>query len=247
MSTNTPYEALDFHVWGDYALFTDPMTSLSGELCSYQIPTFSALRGIAESIYWKPTISWRPVAVRIMNPIRFEARAKKLPNFYTTGCDLGYRTYLRNVSYQVRVALEWSNDTRYEEDRNFAKHINSARRWLKRGGRMPIVLGTSDCMGFVEPCDFESHAGYYDDIDMSMGIMFHSHTYANQAYNKETTGKLTTNMWACDMHNGIVTFPEAKDCPIHRILHDAKPIWVNPSHLPDQKGQRKERVHESVK
>lgn len=92
MSENTPYKYLDFHVWGDYALFSNPITSLSGELCSYQVPTFSALRGITESIYWKPTISWRPVSVRIMNPIRFEARSRKLPNYYGPGCDLGYRT-----------------------------------------------------------------------------------------------------------------------------------------------------------
>ena len=110
MSENTPYKYLDFHVWGDYALFSNPITSLSGELCSYQVPTFSALRGITESIYWKPTISWRPISVRIMNPIRFEARSRKLPNYYGPGCDLGYRTYLKDVSYQVRVALNWSLD-----------------------------------------------------------------------------------------------------------------------------------------
>ena len=234
MSENTPYKYLDFHVWGDYALFSNPITSLSGELCSYQVPTFSALRGITESIYWKPTISWRPVSVRIMNPFRFEARSRKLPNYYGPGCDLGYRTYLKDVSYQVRVALNWSLDENYKEDRNFAKHMESARRWTERGGRMPIVLGTSDCTGYVEPCTFGSGAGYYDGIDMSMGLMFHSHTYPNQAYNKATTKKLTTNMWNCDMNNGIITFPDPKDCPIHRVLHDAKPIWVKPKQIETQ-------------
>ena len=202
MSENTPYKYLDFHVWGDYALFSNPITSLSGELCSYQVPTFSALRGITESIYWKPTISWRPVSVRIMNPIRFEARSRKLPNYYGPGCDLGYRTYLKDVSYQVRVALNWSLDENYKEDR--------------------------------KPCTFGSGAGYYDGIDMSMGLMFHSHTYPNQAYNKATTKKLTTNMWNCDMNNGIITFPDPKDCPIHRVLHDAKPIWVKPKQIETQ-------------
>ena len=99
---------------------------------------------------------------------------------------------------------------------------------------MPIVLGTSDCTGYVEPCTFGSGAGYYDGIDMSMGLMFHSHTYPNQAYNKATTKKLTTNMWNCDMNNGIITFPDPKNCPIHRVLHDAKPIWVKPKQIETQ-------------
>ena len=45
-----------FEVFGDYALFSDPVMRVGGEKASYQIPTYEALKGILHSIYWKPTI-----------------------------------------------------------------------------------------------------------------------------------------------------------------------------------------------
>ena len=47
---------IQFKVYGRMALFTDPITKLGGEKSSYSIPTYQALKGITESIYWKPTI-----------------------------------------------------------------------------------------------------------------------------------------------------------------------------------------------
>ena len=50
--------SIEFKVWGRYALFTDPLTRIGGEKCSYHLPTYEALKGIAKSIYWKPTFVW---------------------------------------------------------------------------------------------------------------------------------------------------------------------------------------------
>ena len=47
-----------YRLWGKFAMFTDPITRLGGEKCSYQVPTYQALKGITESIYWKPTLVW---------------------------------------------------------------------------------------------------------------------------------------------------------------------------------------------
>lgn len=47
--------SIEFKVYGRYALFTDPLTKTGGEKYTYQIPTYQALKGICESIYWKPT------------------------------------------------------------------------------------------------------------------------------------------------------------------------------------------------
>ena len=44
---------VEFEVTGDYALFSDPVMRIGGEKCSYQIPTYEALKGILHSIYWK--------------------------------------------------------------------------------------------------------------------------------------------------------------------------------------------------
>lgn len=55
---------IEFEVYGPYALFSDPVMRVGGEKTSYHIPTYEALRGIVESIYWKPTIMWIVDAVR---------------------------------------------------------------------------------------------------------------------------------------------------------------------------------------
>ena len=59
---------IEYQVYGDYALFSDPVTRVGGEKSSYHIPTYEALKGITESIYWKPTIRWVIDAVRMMSP-----------------------------------------------------------------------------------------------------------------------------------------------------------------------------------
>ena len=46
---------ITLHVWGRYALFSDPITRVGGEKISYPVPTYQAVKGILESVYWKPT------------------------------------------------------------------------------------------------------------------------------------------------------------------------------------------------
>ena len=63
-----------FQVYGDYALFSDPITRVGGEKSTYQIPTYEALKGIMASVYWKPTIIWYIDRVRVMKPIQTEVK-----------------------------------------------------------------------------------------------------------------------------------------------------------------------------
>ena len=37
---------VEFQVTGEYALFSDPITRMGGEKCTYQIPTYEALKGL---------------------------------------------------------------------------------------------------------------------------------------------------------------------------------------------------------
>ena len=62
---------------GQYALFTDPITRMGGEKMSYQIPTYGALRGIVEAIYWKPTIEWIIDKCRVMKQIQTGAKGMR--------------------------------------------------------------------------------------------------------------------------------------------------------------------------
>ena len=174
---------VEYEVYGDYALFSDPIMRVGGEKCSYLIPTSEALKGVTESIYWKPTIMWIIDAVRVMNPIQTETKGVK-PLVYSGGNDLSYYTYLKKVRYQVRAHFEFNlNHPELEKDRNEHKHHNIARRMVQRGGRRDIFLGTRECQAFVEPCEFGSGESYYDNMEgeISYGFMYHGITYADEA------------------------------------------------------------------
>jgi CRISPR-associated protein Cas5d len=56
-------------VRGDFACWTNP--SLKTERVTYQIPTPSGLRGLSESVLWKPAITWRVENIALLAPIRY--------------------------------------------------------------------------------------------------------------------------------------------------------------------------------
>ena len=214
---------VEFVVYGDYALFSDPITRVGGEKCSYQIPTYEALKGIISSVYWKPTFIWYIDKVRIINRIQTEVKGIR-PIKYNGGNDLAYYTYLKDCCYQVRAHFEW-NENRPElaKDRNENKHHEIAKRMITRGGRRDIFLGTRECQGYVEPCVFGDGQGAYDDINHLMfGMMYHGITYADEAYSEDTEGRMTLNFWYPEMKNGVIEFPKPSECPLHRSLHDMK-------------------------
>ena len=213
---------VEFSIFGDYALFSNPDTSVGGEKCSYQIPTYEALKGILKSVYWKPTIIWYIDKVRIMNPFDRTETKGILTLKYSGGNDLAYYTYLKDCHYQVSAHFEWNkNRPELEADHNENKHYEIAKRMIERGGRRDIFLGTRECQGYVEPCVFGEDTGAYDDLDLfSFGHMFHSITYADEAFSEETRNRKTLNFWYPEMKNGIIKFLRPQDCPNHKYIHE---------------------------
>lgn len=214
---------IEFEVYGDYALFSDPVTRVGGEKSTYHIPTYEALKGIVESIYWKPTIMWIVDAVRVMNPIQTETKGMR-PLCYNGGNDLAYYTYLKKVRYQVRAHFEMNmNREELSQDRNENKHHNIARRMVKRGGRRDIFLGTRECQGFVEPCEFGEGSGYYDTMEgeVGYGFMYHGITYADEAILPEEKNKMIMNFWRPVMKKGgIIEFLRPEQCRYKRYIKD---------------------------
>lgn len=212
---------IEYSVFGRYALFTDPLSKTGGEKCSYQIPTYQALKGITESIYWKPTITWIIDECRIMNPIQTESKGIR-PVKYNGGNDLAFYTYLRNVEYRVKAHFEW-NENREDlaYDRNENKHYDIAKRMVQRGGRRDIFLGTRECQGYVEACPFHEGAGAYDNTDLAFGIMVHGITYPDEAAREEEKGKMTVRLWNARMAGGVIHFPRPEECHIRQIVQDA--------------------------
>lgn len=214
---------VEFEVTGDYGLFSDPVMRVGGEKCSYQIPTYEALKGILASVYWKPTIIWYIDAVRVMNQIRTEVKGIR-PIKYNGGNDLAYYTYLKDCRYQVRAHFEWNlNRPELEQDRNEDKHYKIAKRMIDKGGRRDIFLGTRECQGYVEPCIFDAGEGFYDNLpQLSFGLIYHGITYADEAYSEETKGKMTAAFWYPTMENGIIRFPRPEECPMHKNVGEIK-------------------------
>lgn len=218
---------VEFQVSGDYALFSDPLTRVGGEKCSYQIPTYEALKGILSSVYWKPTIIWYIDKVRIMKPFQTEVKGIR-PIKWGGGNDLSYYTYLKDCVYQVRAHFEWNkNRPELAADHNENKHHNIAKRMILKGGRRDIFLGSRECQGYVEPCSFGEGEGAYDHIpELAFGLMYHGMTYADEAFSPETKGMLTARFWRPVMKNGVIQFPRPEECTLTKPIHpmDIKPF-----------------------
>lgn len=220
---------IEFRLWGKYALFTDPLTKTGGEKYSYPVPTYQALKGIVESIYWKPTLTWIIDEVRIMKQIRTQKHGIRTLKYQNDESDLFNYSYLSDVEYQVRAHFEWNeNRPDLANDRNEHKHYLIAKRMLERGGRRDIFLGTRECQGYVEPCNFGEGKGDYDDVTMSFGLMFHGFTYPDEAYNDETRNSLTARFWHVIMQNGVIKFIRPEECTILRKIDLMEPkdfVW----------------------
>lgn len=228
--------SIEFKLWGRYALFTDPVTKIGGEKCSYHLPTYEAIKGILKSIYWKPTLIWYVDRVRVMKSIRTQTKGTK-PLVWGGGkkkSDLSIYTFLHDVEYQIDAHFEW-NEHRPElaQDRIDGKHYNIAKRMLEKGGRQDIFLGVRDCQGYVEPCSFGTGKGAYDEIDeLSFGLMFHSFDYPDETGKKELAGRF----WQATMRKGILKFPRPEMCKRRFIrTMTAKKFGLDENILPVEK------------
>lgn len=212
-----PKNTIEFRLWGRYALFTDPLTKIGGEKCSYHLPTYEALKGVCKSIYWKPTIIWVVDAVRVMKRIRTQTKGTK-PLEFSGGNTLAIYTFLSDVEYQVRAHFEWNeHHEELKNDRIDGKHYAIAKRMLERGGRQDIFLGTRDCQGYVEPCSFIEGKGAYDeDTEIGYGLMFHGFDYPDETGKNE----LYARFWYPTLKKGVLTFERPGECKYKKFVRE---------------------------
>lgn len=212
---------VEFEVYGDYGLFSDPLTRVGGEKFTYQVPTYEAMKGVMQSVYWKPTIIWIIDKIRVMNPIQTETKGIRPIKYNSNKNDLSYYTYLKDCRYQVKAHFIWNeNRPELEEDHNENKHHNIAKRMIQKGGRRDVFLGCRECQAYVEPCTFGEGEGFYDNIEeLSFGLMYHGITYPDEAYSEETKGKMTVNFWNPVMKKGIIDYCLPSEC-IHKTVRN---------------------------
>lgn len=217
-----PRNAVQFRVWGRMALFTDPITKAGGEKASYPIPTYQALKGVLESVYWKPTIIWIIDEMRVINRVHTQSRGIR-PISLNGNNDLAIHQYLADVEYEVSAHFIFNPHREdLKEDRNEHKHHNMAKRMLKRGGRRDIYLGTRECQGYVEyltPEEYGQKPSDYDGTgEITFGTMYHGMTYADEG----PGGVLQIRLWQPVMKDGVVTFLAPQDCTMVRTLRKVK-------------------------
>ncbi|WP_203362556.1 type I-C CRISPR-associated protein Cas5c [Bacillus sp. REN10] len=226
---------IEFEVFGDYALFTDPLTKMGGEKLSYQVPTYQALKGIVESIYWKPTLLMIVDEVRVMNAIKMESKGIR-PIDYGGGNTLANYTYLRDVRYQVRAHFIF-NPHRPDMafDRNEFKHHNILKRSLKAGGRRDIFLGARECQAYVEPCVFGEGEGFYDNYggEIHLGPMVHGINYPDETGRNE----MEVRLWTPVMKNGVIQFIRPDQCTQIRKIKDMEMKHFDQSNVNSVEGE----------
>jgi len=238
--------SVEFKVTGRHALFTDPVTRMGGEKCSYHIPTYEALKGILKSVYWKPTLIWIIDEVRIMKSIKTEVKSIKPLNYggiYPSERDptkkqepfntLAMYTYLADVEYQVKAHFEWNLfRSDMTADQIDGKHFQIAKRMIEKGGRQDIFLGARECQGYVEPCVFGEGAGAYDEIErLDYGIMFHGFDYPDETGKTDEYGKpnesgeyrLHSRFWKPVMKKGVIKFLHPEECTMQKFVREMIP------------------------
>lgn len=212
---------ITYRLTAKYGLFTDPATRLGGEKCTYPVPTYQALKGITESIYWEPTFTWVIDSVRILNAIQMESKNIRPINYNKAGNTLSVYTYLRDVSYQVEAHFIWNQYREdFSKDRNENKHFARANRYLSIGGTKDIFVGTRECQGYVEPCVFGEGSSVYDNTgEIPLGMMFHGFDYPDE------TGRnmLSARFWKPVMKNGVIEFLPPWQCD-RSLCRDIRPM-----------------------
>lgn len=212
---------IEFVVYGEYGLFTNPLMKMGGEKMTLPLPTYSALKGITESIYWKPSIIWYIDEVRIMNPIDTEPKAIRPSDYGQTGNTLATYMYLRRPCYEVRAHFEFNRQRPdLSADWNEAKHHHMARRAVRAGGRRDIFLGTRECQAYVEACVYGARQGAYDEESRQFATMLHGITYPDE---QKQGSMMQVRLWQPEMVNGTIIFPRPEACTHVRDIREFKP------------------------
>lgn len=162
--------AIRVEVWGDYALFSRP--EMKVERVSYDVITPSAARGLLESIYWHPGLSWKIDRIYVCNPIRFTNIRRNEVEDVASGA--GAKAVMNGGKGKIYIAAQESiqqraamvlRDVRYvieahfdmtpcaAEGDNSGKFQDIMRRRLERGQfySMPY-MGTREFPAHFKPC-----------------------------------------------------------------------------------------------
>ncbi|OLR92746.1 type I-C CRISPR-associated protein Cas5 [Actinokineospora bangkokensis] len=175
-------------VWGDGALFTRP--ELKVERVTYPVMTPSAAVGVLESIFWKPELDWRVVAIEVLNEIKqFTQRRNETTDLASLAdAATGRRTIdtaahrvqrnavcLRDVAYRIHAHV----DLRSHATKPEAAYRDQFRRRVTRGSCFSQpYLGTREFSAFFGDPDDRAPLPRSEDLGIMLHSVDHSHTPA---------------------------------------------------------------------
>ena len=206
---------IKIRVWGERACFTRP--EMKVERVSYDIPTPSAVRGILEAIYWKPSIRWQVDKIHVIKPIKFEnirrnELGSKLPpgaikkamkdgvslvqNIIEDDRQQRASLVLRDVEYVFEAHFEFVGS----DDANIGKHLDMFNRRAKKG-----QCFHQPCFGCREfSVHFELLEGEVPISELSgekdLGFMLYDMDYSDQK-------DIKPMFFRAKMRDGIVNIP----------------------------------------
>lgn len=138
-----------FITYGPSACFSRPEFKI--ERVTYEVPTPNAIRGLIESIYWHPGITWHVDKIHVLNPIKFYTEMHN---------ELDNQQRNTTFLYDVRYAVEAHFDTKIDRPGKVLEKFNSRLR-DGRQYRQPY-FGLRECEAFLEPINGDIPKSVYD-------------------------------------------------------------------------------------
>ncbi|MDD4832167.1 MAG: type I-C CRISPR-associated protein Cas5c [Clostridia bacterium] len=206
---------------GDYACFTRP--EMKVERVSYDVPTPSAMRGVIESIYWKPQIKWSIDKIHVLNPIKYsnirrnEMKEKLLLgkvkqqmtnpdidiSLYRGGDNINQRGAL--ILVDVAYGVEAHFDVIDGEDAE--KHYAIATRRMKNGQYVKVpVLGCREFSAQFEYVEEIPKSPLIGEVDL--GFMLYDLKFSPADKEGNWSNKGEPIWYRPKMVNGIIDVAE---------------------------------------
>lgn len=165
---------------GSFGLFNNVSTNV--ERFSYPVPTFSAAKGLFESIYWKPEFEWKILSIRVLNEIKYhnffrnEVLNQKFALNRSPIGIINNRTQrnsmvLVNPSYIIKAQLIQKE----HDESHINKHIEIFKRRVNRGAnyRQPYFgIKEYGCYFSFPDGTEEIHESLIGEVDL--GLMLNS-------------------------------------------------------------------------
>ncbi|WP_297567694.1 type I-C CRISPR-associated protein Cas5c [uncultured Faecalibaculum sp.] len=182
------------------ALFSRP--ELKSERYSYDIPTPSALRGVLESVYWHPGITYVIDEIKVINPIkrisvrRNELKSKMSPKtirevaghpekrlFVNRKDDIAQRnsSILTDVDYIVcfHFEVDLNKVSPGDSEEKFAAILG--RRLDKGQCYKQPYLGCREFAAAVERCEKDLQSYYESEEERDFGLMLYDLDYSDSS------------------------------------------------------------------